>query len=141
MVARQPLPGDLRKLPALVQIRVVDQHVPAVKNVTKLIDIEAVALEIGEQRGLVRREARGRLDQAAPVTTVTGGQLYQQAHPSTDAFGLLLIGLGGFCGHAHQPAWHLVRLLLAKSVRVCRMLPALLTRRLKLSPTEAVAAL
>ena len=41
MVARQPLPGDLRKLPALVQIGVVDENMPAVKHVTKLIDVEA----------------------------------------------------------------------------------------------------
>ena len=123
MVARQPLPGDLRKPPALVQIRVVDENMPAVKHVTKLIDVEAVALEIGEQRCLVRRQTGGRLDQAAPVTSVTGGQLYQQTHPSADVFSLLLISLGGFWGHAHQPAWHLVRLL--------RWQPTALRRRIR----------
>ena len=46
MVARQPRTG-LRKPPALVELRVVDQHVSAAEHVAQLRHIETMALEVG----------------------------------------------------------------------------------------------
>jgi hypothetical protein len=83
----------------------------APEDVTELIDIEAVCLEVREDRGLLRRKALGRLDQPAAVGAVAGGQLDEQANPGAHPFGLRLAGLGAPRGRPNRGAWHVARLL------------------------------
>ena len=83
----------------------------APEDVTELIDIEAVGLEVREDRGLLRRKALGRLDQPAAVAAVTGGELDEQADPGAHPFGLRLAGLGAPRGRPDRGASHVARLL------------------------------
>jgi hypothetical protein len=80
--------------------------VPTPQHVAELIDIEAVCLEVGEHRGLVRRKALGSMNEPAAVTTVSSSQLDEKADPGAHAFSLLVTGprtgRGARCVIAHR---------------------------------------
>src|SRR5512133_921786 len=111
MVTGKSFASDFRKPPTLVKLWVVDQDMAAPEDVTELIDIEAMCLEVREDRGLLRRKALGRLHQPAAVAAVAGGQLDEQADPGAHPFGLRLAGLGTPRGRPDRGAWHVARLL------------------------------
>ena len=89
VVTRQPLPRHLRKPPAFVKLRIVHEDMPAAEHIAKLIDVEPVRLQVGENRSLFRRESLGCLHQPAAVATVAGGQLDEQADPGARLLGLV----------------------------------------------------
>src|SRR4030095_274448 len=74
--------------------------------VAEVIHVEAMCLKVCENRGLLRPEALGRLDQPTPVTTMPGSQLDEQADPSAALFGLLFGGVGAPRNCANRPASH-----------------------------------
>jgi len=111
VVTGKTFAGDFRKPPTLVQLWVIDQDVPTPEDVTELIDIQAVCLEVREDRGLLRRKALGRLDQPTAVAAVASGQLDEQADPGAHPFGLRLAGLGAPRGRPDRGASHVARVL------------------------------
>ena len=77
VMAGQALTRALRKLPALIEIWVVDEDVATPQHIAELIDVETMRFEIGQYRGFLRCQALGRLHQSAAVRPVAGGQLNQ----------------------------------------------------------------
>jgi hypothetical protein len=68
-------------------------------------------LEVGKHGGLFRSEAFGRLDQPAPVLTVSGRQLHKQANSGARLFGLVVADRGPPFGWLDRRGSHLARLL------------------------------
>jgi hypothetical protein len=77
VMAGQPLTRALRKPPALIEIRVVDENVATPQHIAELIDVETIRLKVGQYLCFLRRQALGRLHQSAAVRPVAGGQLNQ----------------------------------------------------------------
>src|SRR5262245_16192199 len=91
VVAREPF-VTLREAPALIQLGLVDQDVCATEHVTKLRQIEAVALEVRDDRGLGGREPLDSYAQARAELPYSRCDLHHQTHARAHALGLLLTG-------------------------------------------------
>ena len=95
VMARDPLVALVREQPALVQLWLIDEDMRAVQQISELRYVEAMPLEVGDDSGLLRGQASGRVKNAAPKPVGSSGYVEHQAHPLPDALGLRRTQING----------------------------------------------
>ena len=82
VMARDPLVALVREQPALVQLWLIDEDMRAEQQISELCDVEAMPLEVGDDRGLLRGQASGSVKNAAAKPVGSGGYAEHQAAPA-----------------------------------------------------------